>query len=226
MYLALISIISYLLGSIPFAYLVVKLFTGKDIRKVGSGNIGTLNTVRAIKETKGLKLAIVGFFLVLIGDMGKAVLSIFIAQQLIRYDLLTNLALSAAATFVVIGHNWPVWLKFKGGRGAACLMGIFLYLDSLSLIVWGIPILIASIIADLILEKRVTYKISQLFSALGSQMLGRFIGIILGLVALYFYDINIFYIAFIPIILLLIKNIYRLSDYLQGLKSKKSQSVS
>jgi len=151
--------------------------------------------------------------------MGKAVLAIFIAQQFVGYNSLTALILAAA--FVIIGHNWPIFLKFKGGRGAACLMGIFLYLDPFSLIVWGGPILIASIITELILERKVVLKISQLFSSLGSQMVGRFIGIILGLVLLYFYNLEIFYIAFIPVILLLIKNIDRLKGYLEELKQKK-----
>lgn len=215
----LISLISYFLGSIPFALLITKAFTGKDIRKVGSGNIGTFNTFRAIKEFKSTKLAVLGFLLSLTCDMGKAVLAIFIAQQFVGYNSLTALILAVA--FVIIGHNWPIFLKFKGGRGAACLMGIFLYLDPFSLIVWGGPILVASIITELILERKVVLKISQLFSSLGSQMVGRFIGIILGLVLLYFYNLEIFYIAFIPVILLLIKNIDRLKGYLEELKQKK-----
>jgi glycerol-3-phosphate acyltransferase PlsY len=112
-------------------------------------------------------------------------------------------------------------LKFKGGRGAACLMGIFLYLDPLSLIIWGIPILIASIITELILERKAVFKISQIFSAIGTQMLGRAIGIVLGLILLYFYNLEIFYIAFIPVVLLLIKNIDRVKGYLKELKQKK-----
>lgn len=222
MSLLIISIISYLLGSIPFPYFITKAFTGKDIRKVGSGNIGTLNTFRTIKETKSTQLAIVGLLFSLACDMGKAVLSIIIAQQLIGNNSLTALVLAAA--FVVIGHNWPIFLKFHGGRGAACLMGMLLYLDPFSLIVWGAPILIASIIVEPILERRTIYKISQLFEAIGSQMVGRFIGIILGLILLYFYNIEIFYISFIPIILLLIKNIDRLKKYLQELKTKNEDS--
>ncbi|HPO75003.1 MAG TPA: hypothetical protein PLL80_00085, partial [Candidatus Pacearchaeota archaeon] len=106
---------------------------------------------------------------------------------------------------------------------AACLMGVFLYLDPMALIVWGVPILIFSIIAELILEKRVVFKISQLFSAIGSQMVGRFIGIIVGLMLLYFYNVQIFQIAFLPIILLLIQNIDRLKNYLQELKQKNTK---
>ncbi|HOK93932.1 MAG TPA: glycerol-3-phosphate acyltransferase [Candidatus Pacearchaeota archaeon] len=221
MSLLIISIISYFLGSIPLAYLITKAFTGKDIRKVGSGNVGTLNTFRAIKEEKSIKLAIIGFLLSLACDMGKAVLAIFISQQFLGYNLQIGLILAAA--FVVIGHNWPIFLKFRGGRGAACLMGVFLYLDPMALIVWGVPILIFSIIAELILEKRVVFKISQLFSAIGSQMVGRFIGIIVGLMLLYFYNVQIFQIAFLPIILLLIQNIDRLKNYLQELKQKNTK---
>jgi len=220
MALIVIIVISYLLGSIPFPYLIGKLFTGKDIRKSGSGNMGTLNTFRLLKEEKGTKAAIPGLLLVLICDMGKAALALFLAQKLqfLGYDLTTGMILSAA--FAVIGHNWPIWLDFKGGRGAACLMGMLLYLDPLSLLVWGVPILIASMITEPILEKRTTFKISQLFSALGTQMVGRTIGIVIGLILLYFYNVQIFYIALIPVILLLIKNIDRVKDYLKELKEK------
>jgi len=222
MLLLAVSIISYLLGSIPFAYLITKTFTGKDIRKVGSGNIGTLNTFRAVRESKGIKMAIVGFILVLSADMGKAALAIFSAQKLFTYSTLSsdNIFLILAAAFVVIGHNWPIFLKFRGGRGAACLMGIFLYLDPISLVIWGGAILISSIITDLVLEKRAVFKISQIFSSIGSQMVGRFIGIILGWILLSFYNLQIFYIAFIPVVLLLIKNIDRLKGYLKDLKLK------
>jgi len=222
MLLLIVSIISYLLGSIPFAYLITKAFTGKDIRKVGSGNIGTLNTFRAVKESKGTKMGIVGLILVLSADMGKAILAIFSAQKLSIYSSLynTTIFLILAAAFVVVGHNWPIFLKFHGGRGAACLMGIFLYLDPISLIIWGGTLLISSIIADLVLEKRAVFKISQIFSSIGNQMVGRFIGIILGWVFLSFYNLQIFYIAFVPVVLLLIKNIDRLKGYIQELKSK------
>ena len=113
MALIVIIVISYLLGSIPFPYLIGKLFTGKDIRKSGSGNMGTLNTFRLLKEEKGTKAAIPGLLLVLICDMGKAALALFLAQKLqfLGYDLTTGMILSAA--FAVIGHNWPIWLDFK-----------------------------------------------------------------------------------------------------------------
>jgi glycerol-3-phosphate acyltransferase PlsY len=159
--------------------------------------------------------------------MGKAVLAIFSTQKLFIYlhlpfnSYLISLVLSAA--FVVLGHNYSIFLKFQGGRGAACLMGIFLYLDPLSLIIWGVPILIASIITELILEKRAVFKISQLFSAIGTQMVGRVIGIVLGVIFLYFYNVQIFYISLIPVILLLIKNIDRVKKYFQELKLRKAK---
>ena len=221
MELIIIIVISYLLGSIPFPYLIGKLFTGKDIRKSGSGNMGSLNTFRLLNEEKGIKAAIPGFIMVLGCDMGKAALALFLTQELqfLGYDLMAGLILSAA--FVIIGHNWPIWLNFKGGRGAACLMGMLLYLDPLSLLVWGAPILVASMVTEPILERRTAFKISQLFSALGTQMVGRVIGIVIGLILLYLYQDQIFYITLIPVILLLIKNIDRVEKYLKELKQKK-----
>jgi len=219
LYLVLISFIAYLVGSFPTAYLVVKKITGQDIRKVGSGNIGAMNTVRALKNFGKEKLAIIGFLVVLIIDMTKGALAVFLAQRLQFLDYNMTLAVIFAAFFVVLGHNYSIFLKFSGGRGAACLIGILLYLNILSLLVWGLPVILASILAQIILEKtgfekKINWKkISEIFKILGSQMAGRMVGLIIAPIPLYFYNPE----AFLPIaagtILLLIKNISRFKGY-------------
>ncbi len=221
--LFLISLIAYLIGSFPTAYLITKKLTGKDIRKIGSGNIGALNALRTIKGAKTAKLAIAGFISVLIIDMGKGALAIFSAQQLFGSNL--SLALILSAFFVVLGHNYSIFFKFKsGGRGAACLMGILLYLDSFSLLVWGLPIIFLSILAQLILEKKGLekkinwQKFSEIFSILGKQMAGRMAGLILAPIPLYFYSPQIFLPVAAGTILLLIKNIPRFDRYLTEIK--------
>jgi glycerol-3-phosphate acyltransferase PlsY len=115
----LISIpLAYLLGSIPFGYLLVKIFRKQDIRTTGSGNIGATNVARS--GAKGLGIA------TLLLDCGKAFLAVKIAQHLApgNYDLAT-----VAAVAAILGHVYPIWLGFRGGKGVASALGVFLALS-------------------------------------------------------------------------------------------------
>src|SRR5438874_1648212 len=98
--------LAYLLGSIPFGYLLVKIFRKQDIRATGSGNIGATNVLRS--GAKGLGIA------TLLLDCGKALLAVKIAQHIApgNYDLAV-----AAAVAAILGHVFPVWLGFRGGKG-------------------------------------------------------------------------------------------------------------
>ncbi len=114
----LISIpLAYLLGSIPFGYLLVRIFRKQDIRATGSGNIGATNVARS--GAKGLGIA------TLLLDLGKAFAAVKIAQHLApgNYDLAV-----AAAVAAILGHVFPVWLGFRGGKGVASALGVFLAL--------------------------------------------------------------------------------------------------
>jgi glycerol-3-phosphate acyltransferase PlsY len=106
--LALIG--GYALGSIPFAYIVTQAFGLGDIRQVGSGNVGATNVLRT-----GNKLATA---LTLIGDVGKGVAAVLIAKQFGEAPAM------AAALGAFVGHIFPVWLNFKGGKGVATCLGI------------------------------------------------------------------------------------------------------
>ena len=110
--------LAYLLGSIPFGYLLVKIFRHQDIRATGSGNIGATNVVRS--GAKGLGIA------TLLLDCSKAYLAVKIAQQIApgNYDLAV-----AAAVVAILGHVFPVWLGFRGGKGVASALGVFLALS-------------------------------------------------------------------------------------------------
>ena len=111
----LISIpLAYLLGSIPFGYLLVRIFRKQDIRATGSGNIGATNVARS--GAKGLGIA------TLLLDLGKAFAAVKIAQYLApgNYDLAV-----AAAVAAILGHVFPVWLGFRGGKGVASALGVF-----------------------------------------------------------------------------------------------------
>lgn len=221
----LISLIAYLIGSFPTAYLIAKKLTGKDIRKIGSGNIGATNAFRALREAGKKKLALIVFLIILIVDMAKGAGSIFLAQKFFPENLIPILILTSF--FVVLGHNYSLFLKFTGGRGAACLMGILVYLKPLSLLVWGLPVLFCAIPAQIILEKmgkveKINWKkpFEILMMVIGKQMAGRMAGLILAPIPLYFYNPQIFLPIAVGTILLLIKNIPRFEGYFQEIRGK------
>jgi acyl phosphate:glycerol-3-phosphate acyltransferase len=124
----------YLIGSIPFAYIFAKWRTGKDLRREGSGNIGTLNSY----EVTGSKM--VGF-LTLIFDVLKGVVPTWCTMLYFSDALVLPLAVA-----IIVGHCFPIWLRFKGGRGLATAAGVVLAVNWLLLILWivgfGIGLLI------------------------------------------------------------------------------------
>jgi acyl phosphate:glycerol-3-phosphate acyltransferase len=110
--------LAYLLGSIPFGFLLVKIFRKQDIRATGSGNIGATNVARS--GAKGLGIT------TLLLDCGKAFLAVKIAQHIApgNYDLAV-----VAAVAAILGHVFPIWLGFRGGKGVASALGVFLALS-------------------------------------------------------------------------------------------------
>lgn len=122
---------SYLLGAIPWAYLIAKMTKGIDIRECGSGNVGFTNALRTIGKGPAI--------LVLIGDIGKGIAAVMMVKH-----FGTPLLATLAGLMVVIGHNYPVFLKFRGGKGAAAGFGALLALlpleALLAIIVWMITV--------------------------------------------------------------------------------------
>src|SRR5579863_8858012 len=131
---------AYLIGSIPFGYLLVKLTTGKDVRASGSGNIGATNVLR----TTGRAVAVATLLL----DIGKGFLAVWIAAQLTAGDP-TWMAVAALA--VMAGHAYPVFLGFKGGKAVASFIGAFLYLT---------PVPLTAVLLVFVLIVAVTRQIS------------------------------------------------------------------
>ena len=109
--------IAYLLGAIPFGYLLVKWKTGDDVRAAGSGNIGATNVMRTTGRAAGI--------LTLLLDIAKGFAAVWIAGRLTGQDLLW---MSAAALAVMAGHAYPVFLGFQGGKAVASYVGAFLCL--------------------------------------------------------------------------------------------------
>lgn len=110
----LTAALSYLSGSIPFGYLLVRIFRGEDIRRSGSGNIGATNVSRTSR-----KLGI----LTLVLDALKGFVPVALALSLARSSEPQYLLASTAAFFAIAGHIFPVWLKFRGGKGVATGLG-------------------------------------------------------------------------------------------------------
>ena len=106
-----ILVLAYLLGSIPFSWLIVKLRAGKDVRTVGSGNVGATNAMRAAGKAAGVAALLL--------DIAKGVAAVLIARRLGAPPALVG----AAAFFVMLGHCYPVWLGFQGGKGVATSAG-------------------------------------------------------------------------------------------------------
>jgi glycerol-3-phosphate acyltransferase PlsY len=118
----LITIFSYLLGSIPTGYIIGAL-AGIDIRKVGSGNVGATNVARTVGKTKGL--------LTLTADVAKGFIPVFVA---LRFGL-SNTAVASVGVAAFLGHLYPVFLKFQGGKGVATALGVLLALAPMATLV-------------------------------------------------------------------------------------------
>jgi glycerol-3-phosphate acyltransferase PlsY len=116
--LLIIAALSYLVGSIPFGYLLVLIFRGEDVRQSGSGNIGATNVSRKSPALGGLTL-----LLDALKGTAAVVLSYKFADRMVPIPTYEQMAL--AALFAVIGHMFPVWLRFRGGKGVATGLGSF-----------------------------------------------------------------------------------------------------
>ena len=142
-----IGIISYLMGSIPFGFILTKIFLKKDIREIGSGNIGATNALRT-----GNKL--IGFSTLLL-DVVKAILPVLYVK--INHPELIYIASLCA----FLGHVFPVWLKFKGGKGVATYVGILFTINILLGFIFCVSWLLIFLIS----------KYSSLSSLIGSLMI-------------------------------------------------------
>ena len=113
-----VAVVSYLLGSIPFGYLLVRIFTGDDVRATGSGNIGATNVAR---RSPVLGIA------TLVLDAAKGLAAVLFARMALGGSH-RHLLMATAALFAVCGHLFPIWLRFHGGKGVATSLGAFVLL--------------------------------------------------------------------------------------------------
>lgn len=129
---AILIIISYFLGTIPFGILITKLFNKGDLRKVGSGNIGATNVMRV----GGLRLAGLTWLL----DMAKAIIAVLLGRYFVSAPFGVWCGFIA-----IVGHCFPIWLKFHGGKGISALFGVLLAVNPLLFIICGIEWLIVAL---------------------------------------------------------------------------------
>ena len=145
----LIIALGYLLGSIPTAYLAGHVLKGADIRQMGDENVGAANAYRQLSHRAGVLIAII--------DAGKGALAVLIAQA----ANLPQITVMIAGVAAVAGHNWPVFLGFRGGRGVSTAIGILLVL-----VTWPMLILALPTILILIIRRSVTPAMAFLFIGL------------------------------------------------------------
>jgi glycerol-3-phosphate acyltransferase PlsY len=124
-----IAALSYLLGSIPFGYLLVRFIRGEDVRRSGSGNIGATNVAR---KSRGL-----GVFTLLL-DAAKGILAVQLSVVICRFpehDPRLYRAMALSALLAIVGHMFPVWLRFRGGKGVATALGAFLRVNAAAVLI-------------------------------------------------------------------------------------------
>ena len=141
-----VIVYSYFLGSIPFGLIITKIFLGKDIRNIGSGNIGTTNVLRTGKKSLAATT--------LLFDVFKGYVSIIIAYKYF------NELVYLSALICFIAHIFPIWLKFKGGKGVATYLGIII----------GISFKLGIIFVVVWILTAIIFRYSSLSSILGSMI--------------------------------------------------------
>ena len=133
-WLAVLSIfLGYLLGSIPSAYILVRLTRKADIRTLGTGNVGALNTYQQLGPAAGIAI--------LIADVSKGMVAVFLPLWIGAPDW----ARYGSAIAAVVGHTWPVFLSFRGGKGAATILGVALALAPPLAAIAVVPLVVATL---------------------------------------------------------------------------------
>lgn len=143
-------VIGYLLGSLPSAYIVARVVTGKDICQMGGGNIGGLNTFRQV----GVLPAII----VAVADIGKGAASVLVAYYWLGLTDLTQPWVLLSGLAAVVGHDWMVWLKFSGGRGMGATIGVLAAAMPLYGYWPGILIFIGIVVIPLVITHNVAFS--------------------------------------------------------------------
>ncbi|WP_250295799.1 glycerol-3-phosphate 1-O-acyltransferase PlsY [Wolbachia endosymbiont of Oedothorax gibbosus] len=184
----IILILSYVLGSIPFSLIITRI-KGINLREIGSGNIGATNVAR----TGNKFLAALALLL----DSLKGFIAVYIAQQF--FD--DNLCIYISAILAVLGHMFPVWLKFKGGKGVATTLGVLIALN--------IPVTLVFVFVWLVVF--FTFRYSSLASLTATAI---------AIVASFFFQKELFFALLTVAILIFLKHYKNITNLLQGKEHK------
>ena len=172
MELFIISFVSYLIGSIPFGFLLTKIFLNKDIRNIGSGNIGATNALRTGNKK-------IGFSTLILDILKAAITIIFVKFNYSEFIFISSLC-------VFLGHVFPIWLKFEGGKGVATYVGILFSIN----LTYGLIFIIIWLIVFFI------FKYSSLSSVIASLSIPLYLFIFLNSLNLFFFLIMLILIFF------------------------------
>ena len=172
MELFIISLLSYLIGSIPFGFLLTKIFLNKDIRNIGSGNIGATNALRTGNKK-------IGFSTLILDILKAAITIIFVKFNYSEFIFISSLC-------VFLGHVFPIWLKFKGGKGVATYVGILFSIN----LTYGLIFITIWLIVFFI------FKYSSLSSMIASLSIPLYLFIFLNSLNLFFFLIMLILIFF------------------------------
>ena len=170
--LFIISLVSYLAGSIPFGFLLTKIFLNKDIRNIGSGNIGATNALRTGNKK-------IGFSTLILDILKAAITIIFVKFNYSEFIFISSLC-------VFLGHVFPIWLKFKGGKGVATYVGILFSIN----LTYGLIFITIWLIVFFI------FKYSSLSSIIASLSIPLYLFIFLNSLNLFFFLIMLILIFF------------------------------
>ena len=153
----IVIVIAYLLGSIPFAYIVTRLVSGQDIRKLGSGNVGGNNVYRHVGLTAAIPVALF--------DVAKGTAAVATAHWLLEVPLFEpNIYIFLAASAAVVGHIWSIYLKFTGGNGLSATIGVLsILMPWETLIVVALIIILKFVTRNLVLATNISLLTVPIF---------------------------------------------------------------
>jgi acyl-phosphate glycerol 3-phosphate acyltransferase len=194
----------------------VRLLLGKDVRQFGSKNTGALNTLRVVSHEKGKKWGIPSFLLVFFLDASKAVLAVIIATHFIENQVV---AMTLGTFFAILGHNYSIFLKFKGGRGAASLMGVLFYFDPIVFIGWVVLVACFMFLIEIFMGGIISKKFFK--NAISEQIIGRLLGEIYALWWISILAPSLFYPTLLGTILIIIAHKDRIEKQVEKIKAKK-----
>jgi glycerol-3-phosphate acyltransferase PlsY len=202
MKIIIILFLSYLIGAIPFGYLWGKIFKGIDIREYGSGNLGATNVYRTIGKIPGI--------LVLLLDIGKGLLVVLLASRIISPSgfLDKELLKIICGLLAIVGHNWPIYLNFKGGKGVATSVGVFLGLAPKAMLISALLFVITV----------ATWR----YISLGSLVIAFCLP---GLIFFLDYSIYLFLFSILAAIFIIIRHIPNIKRLISGNEIKFGQKI-